>query len=111
MEEQIEESTEKQPPLLKLEGAQAAVIREILSKLVTPSEIGDLASVTLLDASEYENDTTFCKFHKYGNVYISDTNLSDETMDRFVAAWIKWKSDHWQPPVEEGLGEIDDHPF
>lgn len=87
------------------------MIAEILGKFVTPSEAGDLASITLLEANEYSDGTTFCKFHKYGHVEVSDNSLSDETMDRFVAAWIKWRTDHYQPLTEDSLGSIDDQPF
>jgi len=117
---QVQESEnkgqEEKAPSLTLEGAQAAVITEILGKFVTPSEMGDLASITLLEASgnnEYEKSTTFVQFHKYGNIELSGDSLSREAMDRLVAAWIKWRIDHYTPPVEDdgGLAEIDDHPF
>jgi hypothetical protein len=104
------EQGEEQIPSLKLEGPQAAVLREILGKVITPSEASDLASITVLEATEYADGTTFCKFHKFGHVSISDSTLSDETMDRFMAAWIAWRVKHYKPPVKDD-GGLDDHPF
>ncbi len=98
---------------LTTEQKQAAVIADILSKTVQPSESGDLASITLLEANDYENDVTYVRFHKHGHCIISESSLSDDTMDRLCAAWIAWRVKQYAPPVEDdgGLAELGDHPF
>jgi hypothetical protein len=96
---------------LTTEQKQAAIIAEILASRVTPSET-DLASITLLEANEYGDETTFVKFHKFGHIVLSDSVLSEQVMNRLVAAYIDWRTKHYKAPTDgDDLGDINDHPF
>jgi hypothetical protein len=91
---------------------QEAVIADILSKTVVPSESGDLASISLLEATD--DGAVYIRFHKYGYTELSDSSLSDVSMDCLCAAWIDWRKKHYKAAptgTEQELGDIENRPF
>jgi hypothetical protein len=104
---------------------QEAVIAKILASLIAPSEADDKSAITFLEASKW-TDTTVLALNRHNDHYLTQVEKfvgngdrlntikpSDVALDRLCAAWIAWRTKHYAPPStgEEGLGNLDDHPF
>jgi hypothetical protein len=115
-----EQTKEQETPKLTLEGNRAAVIKEILRKLVVQQEGGDDTSQRVALEIDQWGSISAAIFNRWTNHHIiqaEDDKVnhlmpSNEVMDKLCAAWIAWRTQHYEPPKEgDSLGDLDDHPF